>query len=853
MSDIKIKEIYPSFSNILIVDAFNRLWIMGSNADRKCGYGKKNLYFPTLTHLILDEGEQISHFYCESSVAFIYTSNKKLYISNFTASKKQTDEQVVEYDSDSEDQDANTEEDIRETFLIMLTQNYTRINQNDTIVPDDEPRRNDPTHMYIFGLNSSETTCLNNNQYFLSLDKPKIKTGEGFSLLASDVDKIMVSSDTVLFLWNNKICLFDKTLKIKDAVANKKCSLSMVLNKQYDHYFYELTFPFDFEKLVFNERFVYGYANGYHHVLFVGNTNYVSNVIWIYFKAPFAVESSHIYINAHNSAVYVKKNNSVYAYDHKTHTLSSLLENKHKIFMLNENDGTGVLVCTLDNNWLCCVLHGKYSKICAYNQLLHDFVDIDIFFRNELIIINNSSEARRYCVYDKSVYFNICGLEYYKLLSSGVVYYDNGMLYYFSPNELSENKYNTIEIDKIYIENVPFYLYKFIGVPEDIQDVVFTNGMILIRTSDKYYYHYINDDDATNNFTVSDFTEIVIKNDNKNIVQKHFVIRDRKKFESSVEISVHTDSDKLEKFVNIMEFFRPDVDFTISYIDKSKQISYGDGPKREFMECAIQSFADKYLHIHGTHSTFNLETIETVSKNGLICIGSMLHAVICHSSNNLPFKLPVMLLVAIKKRIIYKEELEFFVKIIAPELYDAVVSYRNDPEKFAAAETDFATYDDMLINLCGIPFEEDELDKLQKICKYIAKGFTKYAEIKNLESMNYPTLEYYISGDYVVDRKILIANLSMDDEYRGVIVDIIQSLSEENLSILLKNWTGTSVVKKKYKYKIAIKKKAGNEPDIFFMTCYMAIEISKPMMTNPELRPLLIDLLTTPIDTMVDN
>jgi len=862
MNDIKIKEIYSSFENILIVDSTNRLWIMGSNKNRKTGYGNKHLYLPLMTHLILEDEEIIINFYCESCIAFIYTSNKKLLISNFIVDKETDIDDEMEYVLDEQqfiDVSEESEEeidnyDITEGVLSMMTQHYARTGQNNMIVQLDSSQRNNQTPIYVFGLNSDRESAasINNNEYFLSVQKEKVKTSEGFSLLADNVERVIMTHDTVLFLWNNKICLFDKSLKIKHTIVNKKCGLSMILNKQFEQPFYELVFPFELERISFNNKFVYGFAGGYHHVFFVGDTySDTPNIIWIYFKTTFSIENSNIYVCVSDATIYVKKNKNIYVYDHKTHGLVKILADKNKIFMLNSNDGGDTNICTLDNSCLWGIVHGKYLKISQYNKLLYDFVDVNIYFQNELILVNSSNEPRRYCVHDKSIYFNICGLEYFKLMDDGVVFYDVGMLYYLSNDELPENKHNTMEIDKIHVGDGIYYLYKFKDLPDMIQDIIFTNRLILLKANDKYYYHKIDDG---SDFMVNNFTEIIIKNDVsfKNNVQKHFVIRERKNFETSVELSIHTDSNKFKKLLNIMELLRADVDFSINYVDKNQTISYGEGPKREFMEAAINYFADNYLYNHGTHSTFNLESIKKFSENDLICIGFMLHAVICHSMNNLPFRLPLILLTAIKKRNIYKEELEFFVKLIAQDIYETVVQYRDDPEKFTEIGTDFDTYEEMLSSLCGIPSDGIEMAKSQEISKHIAQGFTSYSEIKNLESMNYPTLEYYISGDYVVDRKVLINNLKMKDKYKSIIVSIIQKLSEEKLTILLKNWSGTSVVKKKCEYGIIVSKKTENDPDIFFMTCSMSIRISTQLISNPDMQDMLIELLTTPINTMVD-
>uniref|UniRef100_A0A6C0C6H6 HECT domain-containing protein n=1 Tax=viral metagenome TaxID=1070528 RepID=A0A6C0C6H6_9ZZZZ len=858
MNDIKIQEIYSSFTNILIVDSINRLWIMGSNKNRKTGYGNKHLYLPLMTHIVLEEDEKIVNFHCGQYITFIYTSAQKLWISNFIEDEKGDediiDDQIIDESDDEEESDETENYDITESVFSLMAQRYTRVGQNNMIVQLENSSQQNSTPIYVFGINSDReaTVSVDNHEYFMMAQKENQKTNEGFSLLAEDVEKVIMTGDTTLFLWKGKICLFDKSLKVKNGIVNKKCGLSMILNKQFERPFYELIFPIDLERIQFNKKFIHCFAAGYHHVLFAGNTySDTANILWLYFKSTFTIESQNIYVCVHDSTIYVKKNKNVFKYDHKTHTLVKILADKNKIFMLNSNDGENTEICTLDNNCLWGMVYGKYIRICPHNKLLYDFVDIDIHFQNELVLINSSTEPMRYCVHDKSIYFNICGLQYYKLRDYGVVFYDAGTIYYLSDSELPENRHNTMEIDKIHVGDGTYYLYKFKDAPDMIQDIIFTNDLILLKANEKYYYHKI--DDGTD-FVVNNFTEIVIRSDIsfKDTVQKHFVIREKKNFESSVELSVHTDSNKFKKMLNIMELLRVDVDFSINYVDKNQTISFGNGPKREFMETAINHFADKYLHNYGTHSTFNLESIKKFSENDLICIGFMLHAVICHSMNNLPFRLPLILLFAIKKRIIYREELEFFAKLIAQDIYGTIMQYRDDPEKFNEIGTDFDNYDEMLNSLCGIPTDATELAKSHEISKYIANGFTSYSEIKNLESMNYPTLEYYISGDYVIDRKTLINNLKIKDKYKKIVTDIIENLSEEKLAILLKNWSGTSIVKKKNEYTVIISKKTNGDPDILFMTCSLGMRISTQLMTSPDMQNILVELLTTPINTMID-
>ena len=124
--------------------------------------------------------------------------------------------------------------------------------------------------------------------------------------------------------------------------------------------------------------------------------------------------------------------------------------------------------------------------------------------------------------------------------------------------------------------------------------------------------------------------------------------------------------------------------------------------------------------------------------------------------------------------------------------------------------------------------------------------------------MNYPTLDYYLSGDYVIDRDLLIENInisntSSDINYKGTFTTIIKSLSEDKLAILLKNWSGTTIVKKDTKYMISIIKSTNKQViNIYFGTCEVNIILTENILTDPKIDQIVIDIFTTPMNTMVD-
>jgi hypothetical protein len=139
--------------------------------------------------------------------------------------------------------------------------------------------------------------------------------------------------------------------------------------------------------------------------------------------------------------------------------------------------------------------------------------------------------------------------------------------------------------------------------------------------------------------------------------------------------------------------------------------------------------------------------------------------------------------------------------------------------------------------------------------------------IKNLEIFNYPTFDFYMSGDYFIDRKLLIKNLKIklshlsgqkvelikenEDITKEKFTRLFNSLSEEKLKILIKNWSGTSIINKSYDYIIIIDKHPNI--NVYFRACTVTIEINNNLLeNNNDSDTILIDILTTPCNNMID-
>jgi hypothetical protein len=708
-----------------------------------------------------------------------------------------------------------------------------------------------------------------NYEFYLKLSNLKYNNNtkqQGIDLLADDVDEVTFASETIFFRKEGKIYVFNRYLVPKSSIFNN-LGISLVRDDTDCHHYYHMIFPFDYDKCIFMNNFLYLLCGSYHHIISAYGITTIGNkktiLAWLYFKCDFKINHNDIFYVPIEGTIYIKNKNDIYKYCHNTKTVKLFIDENAKTFIIPTNDGFDNVLFCIKNDGVYFD-HGDLEKEIEYHELLPYIIDMDAFYHSQLIIVDTDS-PQRYVSSGTSLFFNIHDVAHYKLMNSGIIYYDNSNTLYYCTNEtLLESTFNTMEIDKIFTKHDTFYIYMFKNLPTPITNIQFTGSIIILQTENKYYYHTI----ESNNFKVDKFTEITIKNDPKNLdlVSKHYIIRNKKIFDNIVTLRISKNTNKLKRLMAIIEMLGSETNFDINFIDKTNVVSYGDGPKREFMDAALIDFSGKYLVKNNNCAEYNLEKMASLADDDLVTIGIMLHAVICHSNSYLPIRIPLPLISAILKKNPTIVELEYFAKLEDPEAFNNLYPYKDDDKMIKTFGYD--NYEECLKFICKFYHDEDNNLAIEKISKLIATGFNNYNDIKNLAIMNMPTLDYFLSGDYNIDRNLLLKNLvigidSSDEKeeihLENMIIDTIKNLSEEKLAILLKNWSGTSVVKKSNDYNIFISKQSDQvdkklaQYDIHFATCNIAITIKKQLFSNPETRSLLVDLLTTPINFMLDQ
>ena len=621
--------------------------------------------------------------------------------------------------------------------------------------------------------------------------------------------------------------------------------------------------------MIFMDKFVYLRSGPFHHVISAidhygdlvchVNSDLLREApcMWFYFKTDMDICEKNIHYDPITTRLYVVFENNIHKYCHSTNNIDkfSVGNENSKILMINTDDDYGMCMFHIkDNNlWIDGDDDNIRIELNGY-ELLKYTLDADSNQSIEMILID-MDDPRRYISCNDILFVNVRGLKYYKLMKVGFVYYDENTLFLCTGDELVEPQYGTSEIDKISTAEDTFYIYMFNNLPQNIHNVTFTDKLILLNCGDKFYYHAL----GSNDISLSKFTEIVIQdNVEENLLNKYHIIYPSIIFNGNIVLGINVNSNKLEKILSIAEMLPNNHNFNIEQLSGTKIISYGDGPKREFMDSAVLEFADKYLITHNRCCEFNLDAMKNVLDDQLLYMGKMLQIIICHNRSHLQIRLPLSLLTALVQREPTISELEYFAKIEDPESFKNIFECKHNIKMIN--ETGRNDYKQCLTEACKYYYGDEKFkDRTYHISKYIAMGMLDYDKIKNLSIMNLPTLDYYLSGDYVLNRNLLFKNLKVfsppNTSYNNKLIEIIKNLSDSKLSDLLKNWSGWSIVKKNYNYTIHVYNDDKNDSrnQIFFGTCGTYINISEKLLNDPELGNQLVDLLTTPMNTMVDN
>ncbi|ANB50661.1 hypothetical protein [Powai lake megavirus] len=718
---------------------------------------------------------------------------------------------------------------------------------------------------------------LKNNGDILKL-KSTANIGEsGIDLFQENVIDILLTDKFIFYQIDNNIYMFDPHYIDNATICFIYCNwllLEKIINGT-TYIYYQLIFPFEIEKIYFSTDFMYFKSGKYHHIIFdhyfSNDNNFINNsksIKWIYFVTDIEFVISDIHVLCHESTIIIKKENIIYKYYDNIANLKKYMEHEN-IKIIKNNHHESNIYCQIDdkiytNNHyteksgiIDKIYQGKYADKFMYMGIYY-------LYGHKVYVINNESSKMFFCCGGR-IFLNENKITNLVCINESIYFTSNNKLYYLSCDKLGKNKYvNKFKLEQNLSDRArnKYILYSQ-KINLIITGIKYSDQALVITSNNKYYYYYLNEDGGISSdlFEIKSCEDINVLEIN-NLVNVNLIQKIDIEYEENISIQIDTNSKKNNAFDKLLIYSESINMYTgimITYINGGN-IGNGNGCKIHFMQDALNIFKQKYLIDHGMRTSFNIPEMEIFTDSELESIGSMLHMIIYHSNSHLSIRLPITLITAIAKRSPNILELEYLAKEEYGDTFINIYNHKYDMETIKSFGYD--SYYQCLKNLCKYYENDNEINsKVRNISRKIADGFMDYQYINNLPKMNIPTIDYYLSGNYCIDRKKLIKNLKVTMYNKNtteknkqkikkctkVFKNIIEDISESQLAIMLKNWSSNTVITDNI-YDVCIK---NDDIDIYFSTCCTEIHINYNLIKIKN-RELLIESLTTPINSFKD-
>lgn len=695
----------------------------------------------------------------------------------------------------------------------------------------------------------------------------------GFLLFKSNVHEVLFVEEMFMYSKNNFIYMALPFKKYQGHLKDMFNSPFHPINKTKNGIkwkYFKIVFPFGAEKIEFCDNFFYTYESNtrYHHVIsFYKNVNFYPS--WIYFKSEINVESKNMYFSSDTNSVYIKDNNSIYKYYNFNNSLEKYIDNKFDLDVAIMPDSYRPTEMRLllklgttlysDYNFNGCEDDEEHIFEIMKNQYVPHIINLN-YFESFIVVIVNNPNMLTITTDNGKIFFNIHDITFYKRFYNGIVYLDNGSLFYLTDSELSDpNVWKLTGCQLCELADSTIYSYLF-NLPDKIDEIYSSSEFIVLKLiGNKYFYYPVENFDGAQDFKTR-HGEISLENNSVlELVNTSIINRQSKNYHTTISINIDTDCtthNSFERLFILTQSLSYSAEYSIRIVD-DKNIGFGDGPKIEFCESAIMQFYYKYLIAHNFHTEFNLQEFAKLKPTEIKYLGSMFHMVICQNNSSLPVRLPLDFVVEIYGKEPTIDELEYFACNEDETGFKHIYPAKYNPE--LVKEFGYESYEHCLKTLCK--YNYDDADKkilTKKYCEQLAAGFKRYGNIKNIKQMNLPTLDYYISGPYKINRTILINNLVLsggkdkNNTYLEMFKEFINSLSENELKILLKNWTASTCVRPDNKYRIIIISKSKNaKAGIRFGTCNLEIHIDEKMLDEHNIDTVK-EVLITPAQGFKD-
>jgi hypothetical protein len=637
-------------------------------------------------------------------------------------------------------------------------------------------------------------------------------TTETFILLDSNVSDVLFSDMNFMWLVEGK--MYGLITKPNHNIL-KPFGIKLITKSNVPYYFRYMT---SFDKIESGEN-LFHYKMASLHFLFYFNAD-VIQITYFNNTTEYDFNTSHFsHVNKYLRTVSLTLEDQVYYFSHS----------KNDFMIMRDSD---IFQYCYNFYKPCMKIIDPVSLLPNERMLIpvsNDFTD-EIFTKTDFpfmavfenYLFCNISKASIYTQGDKNSY-------YYAFVLDDKIYIIGSKFF----DDFEQHKIRTSEHD---------YYINILDVTG--MTITTVDNIILAEINGKHYYI-----DLCN---ISVFTELEINYDYRStiVIDKNLIDR-KHKFKDSKKIYIYPHS----KFMSIFEQFLAVMSQTpglaayiVELYNEKDEKAHGGGAEYNFYYDLIQIFKDRYL-TDGLFIDFKWKELDSLSNKELYLIGRMISECIHQTSKEISIRLPLDLLEAIKKTPILVTELEFMLYNKDPDFFQSIYKLKFDKQKLSAINDGLnITYIEYLKSLCSYGQHPEKKDKLAEM----AKGFCIY-EIQNLNSMNYPTLEYYISGANKIDRTLLKSKLRLSfergvnnhEKYESHIKSLVDCLSEKELSNWLVNWTGTNSIING-EYIVIIEKSKANPKNVLlsYGTCFQKMYIAENLFQDEKSKELLKTLIT---------
>lgn len=664
-----------------------------------------------------------------------------------------------------------------------------------------------------------------------------------------EVDEITCTDETVFFRRGDTHYVYNWYMKPSDTMMwSSGLSLSPTQHHRVLTY-YQINWPFIPEVIQYCDNFVYARTGITHHVLTSLSENQTtSRLIWVYFPLR-DLDPKEISVSLDPAAVYVHQGDTIYEYLQIVQGLRPIISDRN-CFMFHSCHNQGAYPYCLGTDGSLMDYVSKITESPPDLWLEHTVnVRINTISGLRIVVVDVDSPVK-HKVCGSTLLINVHNCWYSKhSVISGIMCCDaDGDLFIYSTRKYSKSPQFQL-IEKIQVDSKSYYLYKWIDLPKPLDAIQVAKQSIIFQSGERFFKSMV-----TSKIPQKPI-EMLLANSRGSVcvVDRTATgsITRAPMWNNSTSVRVETVTNLFLRLCSFAEIFDASTKLSISYTRKTNPISHGNGVTRVFMQDALSQFAVSHLIQKGASTVFNLEAWRCMNASEIFYAGKALAVAMKHIGNCLPVRLPLAVAAAIAKREPRIEELEYFLLQTDRKLYETITSYYDDPEGLKA--TGYDTYLDALHQCTHYNNADSDTNQFVSfVSRVLVDGFESHmgSTIESLRNMNLPTIDYFLSGDYVINREQLKQKInSSGSPVHAFVFELISTLPERKLAILLRNWSGSSTVLDNGYSVGEISREA-----VHFGTCAITLSIN-PQLLGPDSsipRSELIDILTTPV-TFINN